>query len=446
MPTESPKPISFRAPRAIFWVAFLLRVACIVIGHTYRIRLIDDHFDFGFEAGRIARSLVEGHGYGNPFNGWSGPTAWLMPLYPLLLALSFKLFGVYTNAAAFFVMTVDSLASALIAPAVYEIAARCFDARGIARRASTKAAPVALWSGWLWAAYPAALQYAIHWLWEMSLSTCLLAWALVIALRLRGTGEDPERDGVAQWGRWALFGLMWGLIALSNASILIGLPAVGLWIIWPRLRRMQVREVVVGPVLAGVVFVLVMMPWWVRNVRAMHTFISTRSNLGVELYESTLPSHDAYPWGTALPLWPGNPEFQTYVRMGEVRFAAMRKKQAIERIRANQGYFWHHTLDRFLFFWDNVPHPPERHPWMELGRRFNYAFLSLAGLMGLLLALRRRVPGAAMMGWMFLLLPLPYYIVTVQARFRHPLEPLITVLSVYLFRSTQPRKRREEAA
>jgi hypothetical protein len=48
------------------------------------------------------------------------------------------------------------------------------------------------------------------------------------------------------------------------------------------------------------------------------------------------------------------------------------------------------------------------------------------------------------MGWMFLLLPLPYYLVTVQARFRHPLEPLIAVLGVYLFRSTEPRKKMSE--
>src|SRR5580698_3500933 len=139
-------------------------MACILIGRTYRIHLTGDHFDYGFEAGRIARSLVEGHGYANPFNGVSGPTAWLPPIYPLLLALAFKLFGVYTNAVAFFVMTVDSFFSALIAPAIFEIAARCFDANGIARRASTKTAPVALWAAWLWAVYPAALQYAIHWI------------------------------------------------------------------------------------------------------------------------------------------------------------------------------------------------------------------------------------------------------------------------------------------
>lgn len=443
MPETSPSNLRFRAPRAIFWVAFALRVACIVIGHTYRVRLINDHFDFGFEAGRVARSLVQGHGYANPFNGVSGPTAWLPPIYPLLLALAFKLFGVYTQTAAFFVLTVDSLFSALIAPAVYEIAARCFDASGIARRASTKAAPVALWSGWLWAVYPAALQYAIHWFWETSISTALFTWALVLALRLRGTGEE-ERDGAGQLGRWAAFGALWALVALSNASLLIGLPAVGLWVIWPALKGLHLRQVIVGPVLAGVIFLAVMSPWWVRNERALGGFVATRANFGAELYESTLPSHDALPWGTTVPLWPGDPKFKLYAQMGEVRYSAMRKQQAMEMIRANPSRFLHQSMDRLLFFWINIPHPPENHPMREYGRRLNYSFLSLVGLMGLGLALWRRVPGAALMGWMFVLLPLPYYFVTVQARFRHPLEPLITLLSVYLFRSTEPRKQISE--
>ena len=339
----------------------MLRVACIVIGHTYRVRVIGDHFDFGFEGGRIARSLVEGHGYANPFNGVSGPTAWIPPLYPLLLALSFKLFGVYTNAAAFFVMTVDSLFSALIAPAVYEIAARCFDANGIARRASTKVAPVALWAGWLWALYPAALQFAVHWLWDTSLSAFLFAWTVVLALRLRGTGEE-ERDGEAQWGRWAAFGALWGLVALSNASILIGLPAMGLWVIWPKLRALQLARVWAGPLVAVIALAAVMMPWWLRNERTLHAFVATRSNFGAELYESTLPSHDGYPWGPTLPMWPGDPKFQLYVHMGELPYSAMRKQQAVERIRENPKQIAKWTVDRFLFFWDNVPHPLENHP------------------------------------------------------------------------------------
>ncbi len=219
----------FRAPWAIFWVALGLRLACIVVGHTYRIRVPMNHFGFGWEMGRIAQSLALGQGYANPFNGPSGPTAWTPPLYPLLMALSFKLFGIYTNAAAFFLLACNSIFSAAIAPAVYEIAARCFDARGLARRGSTYAEPVALWSAWLWAVYPAALQYAIHWLWEMSLSTCLFTWAMVVALRLKGIGEGAGASGAAaqaRWGLWVAFGALWGLEALSNASLLLCLPAM----------------------------------------------------------------------------------------------------------------------------------------------------------------------------------------------------------------------------
>jgi hypothetical protein len=173
-----------------------LRVLVVLVGHQYRIRTDQANFNFGFEAGRIARSVATGHGYANPFNGVSGPTAWLPPLFPLLLAGVFKLFGVYTRASGFVILTLNSLFSAAVVPAVYEIAERVFDARGIARRKSKEAAPVALWSAWIWAAYPAALQYAIHWVWEMSLTAMLFAWVSLVALRLREAGE---RRGVGLW-------------------------------------------------------------------------------------------------------------------------------------------------------------------------------------------------------------------------------------------------------
>ena len=80
--------------RRIFWVGFVVRVLAITIAHTYRMRVLDDHFEFGWEMGRIARSLATGHGFASPFNGNSGPTAWTPPLYPLILAGVFKLFGV----------------------------------------------------------------------------------------------------------------------------------------------------------------------------------------------------------------------------------------------------------------------------------------------------------------------------------------------------------------
>ncbi len=404
----------------------------------------EGHFYFGFESGRIARSLVEGHGYGNPFNGFSGPTAWIPPLYPLLLAAGFKLFGVYSKGAALFVMAWDSVFSAAIAPAVYEIAARCFDARGIARRGSKRVAPVALWAGWMWAVYPAALQYAVHWLLEMSLAAMLFAWICVLALRLR-QGVASREQGVENGSdvrTWVGFGVLWGLLMLTNAALMLCLPAMLVWIgsagsreqgVGSRAARL--RGVVVGSLVSCVVCGVVMLPWVIRNERALHAFVPTRSNAGVELYESTLEEHDGFPWGTTMPLWPGAPEFKEYVRMGEVPFARMMQARGIARIEARPGRFVHWTVQRFFFFWDGTPHPVEKHPSQEYLRQLSYCFLSACGLLGLGLMLKRRVEGAGLFALVFALLPVPYYLITVQPRFRHPMEPLIAVLAVYLFRS-----------
>lgn len=432
----------FRAPAAIFWTALVLRLLCIFIGHTYRIRIDNDHFYFGFEAGRIARSLVNGQGYANPFNGLSGATAWLPPLYPLLMALAFKLFGVYSRGAAFFLLACNSVFSAAIAPAVYEIGARCFDAYGIARRGVTKAAPVALWSAWLWAVYPAALQYAVHWIWEMSLSTCLFAWVLVLTLRMRRIGEQDEADSAPRTGPmlWGTFGLLWGLIALSNASLLLVFPASVLWVLRPSLKlRVDVTKAIGAATLACLVFALVLTPWIVRNERALHAFIPTRANFGVELWRSTQFYYGAFPWGTAMPLSAQDPEFQRYMQIGEVAYAREKGEQARRNLHAHPDLFLRNTAQRVQFFWFGVPHETAPHPENEVVRIFNYSFLSVAGLMGLGLALRRRVPGAWLFALAFALVPLVYYAVTVQARFRHPIEPLIAVLAVYLFRSTTPR-------
>ena len=99
--------------------------------------------------------------------------------------------------------------------------------------------------------------------------------------------------------------------------------------------------------LSCLVLLCVMLPWIIRNERALHAFVPTRSNMGVELDESLKPEHDAFPYGTALPLWPGDPEFKRYVAMGEIRYA-----QARGEARQGSGCarilraFVHHTIDR----------------------------------------------------------------------------------------------------
>src|SRR5216683_7019289 len=85
-------------PWRIFWVALAVRVLYITLARTYHIRLAQDHFQFAWEVGRIARAVATGYGFSDPFTGHTGPTSWCPPLFTLMLAGVFKIFGVYSAA------------------------------------------------------------------------------------------------------------------------------------------------------------------------------------------------------------------------------------------------------------------------------------------------------------------------------------------------------------
>src|SRR5207249_10417327 len=112
--------------RSIFFIvliAFLLRLSVISIGHTYRITPRRDHFQYGWEMGRIARSIATGQGFSSPTDFDTGPTAFAAPLYPYLMGGIFRLLGVYSNASAWLILTINSLFSALTCLTIYRIAA-----------------------------------------------------------------------------------------------------------------------------------------------------------------------------------------------------------------------------------------------------------------------------------------------------------------------------------
>ncbi len=404
---------SFRAPRYVFWVAFLVRVLYLTLAHTYRIHAWDDHMLFGEEMGRVARGLATGFGFSDPFRGHTGPTAWVGPLFPLILAGVFKLFGVFSPFSAWTILVINSLFSALTARTIWEIGARCFDLR------------VARWSAWIWALYPAAMQYAVRWIWDTSLTTFLFSWALVLALRLR------FEESKTSW--WAMFGLAWGLTGLSNAAMLIFLPACGLWVLT---GTQDWRRAIRGALLATLLFSLCLGAWTFRNWRAFHRFVPTRGNFGAELYLGNGPGATGLLMEYDHPIQAPD-QLRLYRQMGEIAYSSMRGKRAMAIIRANPGVFARNTLRRVFFFWGGVPHPESKTAWVEYSRSLNFVFASVCGWMGLSLALWRRAPAAGLFAWAFLLLPLVYYAVAAHARFRHPLEPLIVVLGVYLFQSAE---------
>jgi 4-amino-4-deoxy-L-arabinose transferase-like glycosyltransferase len=407
---------SFRAPWQLFWVAFGVRVFYLTLAHTYRIHPQDDHMLFGQEMGRIARALATGFGFSDPFRGHTGPTAWVGPLYPLILAGVFRLFGVFTTQSAWMILTINSLFSALTARTTWEIAARCFN-RNVAR-----------WSAWIWALYPAAMQYAVRWVWDTSLTTLLFSGVLVVALRMR----SPDPPGMTS-RRWALLGLLWGLTGLSNPALLIFLPVCGWWVLAGTGRRQAG-----GALLSAAMFLTCLAPWTWRNWEVFHRFMPTRANFGAELYLGNGPGSTGLLMEYDHPIQAPD-QLRLYAGLGEVAYSRMRGDQAMAAIRADPGHFARNTLKRVFFFWAGVPHPMSRTEWVEYARSLNFIFASICGLLGLALAIRRNAPAAGLFAWAFLLIPLVYYAVAAHARFRHPLEPLIVVLGVYLFQSAEPR-------
>ncbi len=426
-PASLPADELFRAPRVIFWTALLLRIAYITLGHTYRITPFNHHFEFGWETGRVAASLVAGHGYSSPFGGDTGPTAWMTPGFTLLLAGVFKLFGIYSALSACVILAIDSLFQALTIPVVFEMGVRT-----AGRRA-------AVWAAWIWALDPGILQYAARWIWETSLSALLFAAVLVLGMRMRGVGaRQPLPLAPRRVRDWLLFGLLWGAIAMTNPALLPMAPVEGLWIVagaprrqWPQCASLVFVSVLVGSAVAA--------PWVVRNERVFHAFIPTRDNLGAELAIAWAPDASGFPWGQTVPAYTAASEHRLYALMGERAYVRMRGQLARQWARQYPAHFWKLAALRFYMFWAGVPHEEGGHAAAEAVRESAHCFGSITGILGLLVALRRKLAAAGLFAWAVVLLPAVYYFVTAGARFRNPMEPFLAILAVYLFQQAEGR-------
>ncbi len=398
-------------------VAFLLRVLAILLLHADHFKVALDHFGFGWEMGRIARSLALGHGFANPFLTDTGPTAWEAPLYPFLTAGIFKILGIYSRASALALLTINSVFSALTCMPIFLIAQRSFGWR------------VASWSAWFWAVFPYTMYWSIRWVWETSLSALLLATLFWLTLEI-------ERSGTLR--RWAVWGLLWGVAALTNPALISFLPFAGIWLCY-RLTR-QRRRWLVPVAVSALIFWAVIGPWTIRNYEVFHRFIFIRDNAGAELRMGNGPGAEG------LWMWWLHPttnvlQFQKYRQMGEIAYIHERKSAALEFIRQHPGRFLVLTLRRFVYYWDDTPNGSQH--WVtNLARNSLYLTSSILAIWGLGLAIKRRKPARWLFAFLLLAYPVVYYLVFPHPRYRHPIEPELVILAAYLISETDEMKSR----
>jgi len=415
--------------RSMVLLSFLLQILAMTALHTYRFRAGENHFGFGWEMGKIGEAIATGEGFSNPYGGPTGPSAWEPPLYPFLIGGVFKVFGVYSAASAWVLLALNSLFAALTCVPIFFIAQRTMNER------------IAVWAAWTWVLLPYEWYWSIHWIWDTTVSPLCLCLIFLVALRLgessaaRRLSPQPAKTGLAGGPLWAVFGLLWGILALLNTSCLSFFPFCMLWV-W-HCCRSRGRSSTLGLVLAVVVMAACLTPWLIRNYVTYGKFVFVRDDFGAQLRLGNGPFADGMLMAYLQPNL-NVVELNRFRAMGELRYAETRRCEALAFIRQHPGRFLAISGKRFVYYWAGVPHPGDG---LVLGILRSSLFLasSILALWGLLRAIRTRQSGRWLFALLVLSYPTVYYFVFPHARYRHPIEPELLILAVFLVLEARPR-------
>jgi hypothetical protein len=120
-----------------------------------------------------------------------------------------------------------------------------------------------------------------------------------------------------------------------------------------------------------------------------------------------------------------------YESMGELAYIDIRKRQAIDYIKADYARFAGLCLKRFIYFWAGPPKATQP-PWLNDAKNSLYLASSILTFWGLGRAWRMRKAGAWLLFWLLAIYPTVYYVVFPSPRYRVPIEPVMTILCVFV--------------
>ena len=370
-----------RSPVVIFLVAFSIRLVLLAQVPSGRYWW---YFYQRNEASHIAGALATGHGFSSPWpNTPLLPTAQQPPLYPALLAGIFKLFGVYSYRSLWIAMILNASFAALTAVLILRIGKQSFSSF------------VGILAAWVWSCSLLEAAAAMR-LWESSLSALLLITSVSLVVKLKSS---------LKMSHWILFGLLAGLAALNNTSLLALFPFFWLWLWYMHRRR---GESCGRPLLASLaICALVLTPWTIRDYHVFHRFIPIRDNFGLELWVGNRHDTDFSIENVA--------EFN---QLGETRFMQTKRDLALESIRAHPGHFLRAMTWRCYRYW--VTPDGSAWPW-----------ISLLAWTGLVLMVRRNGFDAAPLAIVLLVFPIIYYVTHIHITYRYPIDPEILLCAAF---------------
>ncbi len=395
----------------IFVVALITRLSYMLLLLYSAPPHESQHFLYGGETASIAASIASGHGFSSPLSAPSGPTAWMTPIFPYILAGVFKIFGIFTIKSNLVIRCMDILFSALT----------CFPILALGRKlfADTAAAV----GTWIWAFAPPAIYFPAVWVWDMSLSALVLTVAIWLCYKIE------NRDDLKSW---SLLGFVWGFAVLVNAAILSLFPGCLMSVLYSRRSRGSPWLKPGG--LAMLAFAITVAPWIIRNEILFHGQVALRSNFGLELWLGNNPEvPDTWSWW--LHPTGSRKEYQEFFRVGEVAYMQEKKTAAIEFIKSHPRDVLRFQFHRFLETWtgnsDSFTDIWSTHDLALRAELLTNYSLTLLMLLGLLLAYRASPLSSLPLLNAIVVFPIPYYICHTNPRYRHPIDPIIVLLAGY---------------
>jgi hypothetical protein len=389
----------------ILFVALILRLGFAWDYQHHRPRQALSAIPFLFEPGNIAYSVANGKGFSSPFRAETGPTAWMTPVYPLLIAGIFKFFGIYTFGSFVAAAALNILCSTLTCAPIYAVSKR------------VGGLPVAAGAAWLWAVFPNAILLPFEAIWDTSLTTLLSAailWATVVLAetqRLRA---------------WCWYGLLWGFTLMTNATLLAVLPFLVGWLIY------RVRDVKRPAVLVAII-VLCCVPWTVRNFLVFHRFVPLRSTLGVQLWVGNNERAKEWVPGRIHPI-SNSAERARYVELGEIRYSEEKQQAALQFMLSHPGEEAGLIGNRIVAVWTGgTPHPFT--DFFQIpSARFRGVLLfnvlaSIGAWIGIGILFWKRNSYAFPIAVFLVVFPWAFYLTLTSPRYRHPIDPVILLLT-----------------
>lgn len=371
----------------------------------------------GAEYFLIGKSLVKGEGFANPFPIQTGPTAWMPPVYPFLLAPLIWM----SNGDKDFVMAVIVFLQVFVLLGTGLMVLMLMQQTG-----RFVGALVAL---------PFFIFLALVCNFHLAFQFTHDCWLVMLALDLVIAGFCWFAP-LDNRGRAIVWGVVGGFVALINPVVAFA------WGIFSCMLGISKRAwVPLG--LAVLVAGLVVTPWIVRNFLVFGRLIPVKSNLAYELYQSQVLQADgdgllkSSTFGTH-PYAAASRERQEYKQMGEIPFLEKKKKQFWDAVWADPEDFADRVAMRFLgaTLWYQPFDRSEatRRPYVCWMCRLAYPLPFLGMLLLIFTGISDRLHWAQLaVIAVYLLYLMPYAVVSYYDRYAFPLIGAKVLLVVWAF-------------